>query len=138
MTHPTAYRIAIGIAGTTGFILLWINAAAGIIGDGPINVMYLGVLAVALAGALIAQFQPRGMAWTLFATALAQVLVPVVALLIWSVGGQELLLDPHSPHPPFHPGILPVFALNAGFAALWTVSALFFRRAATNGTPAVA
>ena len=137
MTHPTAYRIAIGIACGTGLILLWINVAVGIIGDGPINLMYLGVLAIALAGALLAQFQPRGMAWTLFATALAQVLVPVVALLIWKAGGRELLLDPHSPHPPFHPGVVPVFALNSGFAALWIASAIFFRRADAKGVPAV-
>src|SRR4029453_842746 len=37
----TAYRAAVGVACATGFILLWINAAAGIIGDGPVNLMYL-------------------------------------------------------------------------------------------------
>jgi hypothetical protein len=124
-----AYRAAVGIACATGFVLVFINAAAGIIGDGPVNVMYLGVLAVGFLGALIARFQPRGMALALFATALAQMLVPVIALAIWKAGWQHLLTDPNSPHPPFHPGIAPVFGLNAVFAMLWVGSALLFRRA---------
>ena len=124
-----AYRAAGGVACATGFILLWINAAAGIIGDGPVNLMYGGVLAVGFIGAFIAHFQPRGMSRALFATALAQMLVPVIALVIWQAGWQDLLIDPNSPHPPFHPGIAPVFGLNAIFAMLWVVSALLFRRA---------
>jgi hypothetical protein len=57
-----AYRAAVGIACLTGFVLVFINAAVGIIGDGPVNLLYLGVLAVGFAGALIARLQPRGMA----------------------------------------------------------------------------
>jgi hypothetical protein len=125
----TAYRVAVGVACATGFILFWMNAAVGIIGDGPVNLLYLGVFAVGLAGALIARFQPRGMALALVATAVAQMLVPVIALVIWKAGWQDLLIDPNSPHPPFDPGIAPVFGLNAVFATLWVVSALLFRSA---------
>jgi hypothetical protein len=125
-----AYRVAVGIACATGFVLVFINAAAGIIGDGPVNLLYLGVLAVGFVGALIARFEARGMALALFATAVAQMLVPVIALLIWKAGWLDLLMDPNSPHPPFHPGIGPVFGLNAVFAVLWVVSALLFRHAA--------
>jgi hypothetical protein len=125
-----AYRAAVGIACATGFVLVFINAAAGIIGDGPVNLMYLGVLAVGFVGAIIARFGARGMALALFATAVAQMLVPVVALVIWKAGWQELLIDPNSPHPPFDPGIAPVFGLNAVFAVLWVVSGLLFRHAA--------
>jgi hypothetical protein len=124
-----AYRIAVGIACATAFVLVWINAAAGIIGDGPVNLLYLGVLAIGFAGAFIARFRPRGMALALLATAVAQMLVPVMALVIWRAGWQQLLVDPTSPHPPFHPGIRPVFALNAVFTMLWALSALLFRRA---------
>lgn len=124
-----AYRVAVGIACATGFVLVFINAAAGIIGDGPVNLMYLGVLTVGLVGAFMARFQPRGMALALFATAVAQMLVPVIALAIWKAGWQNLLIDPNSPHPPFHPGIGPVFGLNAVFAMLWIVSALLLRHA---------
>jgi hypothetical protein len=120
------------VACATGFILFWINAAVGIIGDGPVNLMYLGVLAVGFLGAFIARFQPRGMALVLFATALAQMLVPMFGLVIWKAGFESLLTDPSSPKPPFDPGIVPVFGLNAVFAMLFVVSALLFRRASTN------
>ena len=130
MGNTIAYKVAVGIACATGFVLVWINAAVGIIGDGPVNLMYLGVLAVGFVGAFIARFQQRGMALALFATAVAQMLVPVVALVIWKAGWEDLLIDPNSPNPPFDPGIAPVFGLNAVFAMLWVVSALLFRHAA--------
>ena len=133
MAGGTAYRIAIGIAVAATLVLFFINAAAGIIGDGPVNLMYLGELAVGFVGAFIARFQPRGMALALFATAVAQMLIPVIALVIWKAGWQDLLIDPNSPHPPFHPGIAPVFGLNAVFAMMWVVSALLFRKAAHGG-----
>jgi hypothetical protein len=124
-----AYRAAVGIACTAGLLLVWVNAAVGIIGDGPVNLMYFGVLAVGFIGAFIARLQPREMALALFATAVAQMLVPVIALVIWKAGWQDLLIHPNSPHPPFDPGIAPVFGLNAFFSALWAVSALLFRHA---------
>lgn len=124
-----AYRAAVGVACVTGFILFWMNAAVGIIGDGRVNFMYLVVLAVGFVGAFIARFQPRGMALAFFATAVAQMLVPVIALVIWKAGGHDLLIDPHSPNPPFDPGIAPVFGLNAVFAMLWVVSGVLFRHA---------
>ena len=117
-----------------GFVLVFINAAAGIIGDGPVNLMYLGVLGVGFVGAGIARFQPRGMALALFATAVAQILVPVVAFVIWNAGWLDLLVEPNSPHPPFHPGVAPVFVLNGVFAALWVGSALLFRHAGNSGS----
>ncbi len=125
----TAYRAAAGIACVTAFVLAWINAAAGIIGDGPVNSMYFGVFVVGFVGAMIARVEPRGMAIALFATAAAQMCVPVIALLMWNAGWQDLLFDPNSPKPPFDPGIAPVFGLNAVFAVLWTVSGLLFCRA---------
>jgi hypothetical protein len=111
-------------------VLLWINAAAGIVGDGPVNALYVGVILVGCAGAFIARLQPCGMALALLATAIAQMSVPVMALAIWKAGWQDLLTDPGSPHPPFHPGIGPVFGLNAAFALVWLVSAWLYHRAA--------
>jgi hypothetical protein len=113
-----AYRAAVGIACATGLFLVWVNAAVGIIGDEELaNAMYLGVLAVGFMGASIARLQPRGMARALFATALAQALVPLIAL-IWV------------PPVDFTPGVMPVLGLNACFVAAWVVSALLFRHAA--------
>jgi hypothetical protein len=113
----TAYRAAVGVAGTTAVLLLWVNGAVGIIGDGPGNLMYFGVPAMGVIGAFVAGLEPRGMARALFVMALAQMLVPVMALVIWN--------------PPFAPGVLPVFVLNGIFAGLWLTSAGLFRRAAS-------
>src|SRR5215217_5994967 len=82
MTGNVAYRAAVGVAVVTAFILIWINLAVGIIGseDNPANLMYGGVLAVAVLGGLIVRFQPHRLAQVLVATALAQILVGIIAL----------------------------------------------------------
>lgn len=117
----TAYRTAVGVAVVTAVLLVWINAAVGIIGDGPVNLMYFGVVAVGLIGAGIAGFRPRGMSRALFAMALAQALVPVIALIIWKPSFSE------------PPGVVGVFFLNAFFVMLFVGSALLFRHAAHVG-----
>ena len=91
MTGNSAYRAAVGVALAAAFILVWVNLAVGIIGseDNPANVMYGGVLAVGIIGAIIARFQPHGMARALVATALAQALVAVIALIAgWGSTGR--------------------------------------------------
>ena len=112
-----AYWAAVGVAVVAALLLVWLSLGVGIIGrDGdPANRMYFGVLAVGLAGAVIARFRPRGMVRALLAMALAQMLVAAIALLAglgrpWS-GPLELLL------------------LNGFFVALFVASALLFRRA---------
>nr|WP_141734049.1 hypothetical protein [Oligoflexus tunisiensis] len=114
----TTYRIAVGVALATAFILIWLSLGVGIIGrDGdPANIMYFGVLAVGIMGALIARFRPAGMARALFATALAQTLVAVVAL---AAG----LGRPWS-------GPLELSILNGIFIALFLASAWLFHRSA--------
>ncbi len=81
-TADYAYRAAVGVALLTAFILVWVNLAVGIIGNenNPANLVYVGVLAVGIVGAIIARFKPYGMARALFATALAQALVGVIVL----------------------------------------------------------
>lgn len=66
-----AYRVAIGLALLATFLVTWINLAVGIIGepDNPANLMYYGVPAVALFGALLARFHPGGMSVALFVAA---------------------------------------------------------------------
>lgn len=114
-----AYRIAAGVALATGLILVWINGAVGLIGseDNPANLMYAGVLAVGVIGAVIARLKPMGMARALSATAIAQLLVPVVALILW--------------RSDFSPGLVPVFGLNFFFVLMFATSALLFRHAGT-------
>ncbi len=118
-TGNTAYRAAVGVALAAAFILVWVTGAVGIIGneDNPANLMYGGVLAIGIIGAIIARFQPHGMARALFATALAQALVAVIALAagLGSTG-------PISP--------LDILALTGFFVALFVGSALLFWKAA--------
>lgn len=115
----TAYRVAVGVALGASLILVWLNLAVGLIGseDNPANLLYLWVLFVGLIGTGIARFQPKGMSRALFATALAQALVPVIALIIWT---------PSFAAPP---GLVGVFTLNTLFVTLFAFAALLFRHA---------
>jgi hypothetical protein len=118
-TANTAYRAAVGVALVAAFLLIWINLAVGIIGseDNPANLMYGGVLAVGIIGAVIGRFEPHGMVCALVAMALAQALVAVLALIFrWGSHGENW--------PPV------IVVLNGFFAALWLGSAWLFRRAA--------
>jgi len=108
--RDSAYQTAVGIALGAALLLVWVNLAVGMIGNenNPANMMYLGVLAVGFLGAVIARFRPRGMAHALFATAVAQALVGMIAL-VGRMGGAPVL--------------------DAVFIAAWTGSAMLFRRA---------
>lgn len=105
----SAVRAGAAVALVAAFLLIWINAAVGIIGseENPANRMYAGVLAVGRAGAVVARFRSRGMACALVATALAQGLVATL-LAGWGSAG----------------------AINVVFAGLWVLSAWLFQRAA--------
>ena len=109
----TVYRAALALAFATAFLLLWFNAAVGEPGDSP-GLLFVAVIAVLIIGALIARFRPRGMTYALSATALAQALVAVIAMIAWR---QYLELS----------------ILNGFFIALWVASAILFRRATRHG-----
>ncbi|MFC3661329.1 hypothetical protein [Luteimonas notoginsengisoli] len=105
------YRAAAGMAILTGFVTIWVNLAVGMIGDegNPYNLLFAGVLAIAVFGAAFARRRPRGMALAMAATALAQAAVAGVAL----AAGVDL------------PGAL----CSGVFAAPWLLSALLFELA---------
>ena len=105
-----AYRTAVGLALAAALILVWMNLAVGTEDDSP-GLLLFGVLVVGIIGAIIARFRPHGMARALFATALAQALVAVIAMIAWEQYFEVLIL-------------------NGFFIALWVGSALLFRRAA--------
>jgi hypothetical protein len=119
VTGSAAYRAAVGVAVVAAFVLIWMNLAVGIIGseDNPANLMYGGVLAVAVLGGLIVRFEPHRMAHVLLATALAQALVGIIALSagLGSTGANW-------------PRVIMV--LTGFFSGLWLLSAWLFRRAA--------
>lgn len=85
LSDNTAYRAGAGIAIITAFLTVWVNLAAGMLGSerNPANLLFGGVLAIGVIGALVARFRPRGMVRAMQATALAQAAMAVYAL----VGG---------------------------------------------------
>lgn len=111
MTGNTAYRAAVAIAIVTAFLTVWVNGAVGMLGseDNPDNLLFGGVLVIALIGAVIAWFRPRGMAFAMGAAALAQAGMTVYAL----VGGYAEVV--------VHVG---------AFIVPWLVAAQLFRKAA--------
>ena len=116
VTERNAYRAAVAIAVTAAFLSAWINLAVGIVGteDNPANLIYAGVLAVAAVGALLSCFRPLGMARAMVATAIAQGLA-FVAALVTGLG---------------FTGPITVF-----FSALWLICAWLFSKAAREQTP---
>lgn len=128
-THSTAYRTAVGVALAATFILFWMIGAVGFMGNDHEHrndLMYIVVPIVGIIGAVIARFQPLGMARAMFATALAQMLVPVIVV----IAGLNLV--------PISISELISFTLivNGPFAALYVGSAWLFRKAAREQRPA--
>jgi hypothetical protein len=110
-----AYRIGSLIAVLAAFLLLWSNLAVGMIGseNDPYNLLFGGVLAVALVGAIAARFRPTGMAIATAAAGVAQVAI--------AVGG--IATDPRG---AFFSSIL---------GGLWLLAALLFRKSAEGPAP---
>ena len=112
------YRLASALALATSLMLIWLSLGVGIIGaDGDsANVVYFGVIATGLIGAVVVRARAAGMMRVLIAMATAQALITLLAVLgewgmPWS-GPAELIL------------------LNGFFIALFVASAWLFRRSA--------
>ncbi|MBB6184066.1 hypothetical protein [Oleiagrimonas soli] len=118
----TAYRAASAIALLTLLMLVWANLAVGILGTeaDPANLMYAGVVGVAVIGALLARFRARGMAWALVAAALLLTVIAVVAL----TAGLAVPRD----NP------LPTLMAHGIFIALLLTAAWLYRRAARDAS----
>lgn len=118
----SVYRYAAVIAVATALMLVWVNLAVGVLGseDNFANLMYFGVIAVAIVGAVLARFRPRGLAWAMFVTALAQASTILIALI---VGVQ------HYPES----SVVEIFAVNGFFMMGWVVAGLLFRWAGESG-----
>ncbi|MDP9066767.1 MAG: hypothetical protein M3N53_00270 [Actinomycetota bacterium] len=123
-TYRSAYRAATAVTLATTFILVWLALGVGILGaDGDrANLMYGGVLAVGIIGAITARFKPHGMSRALVAMALAQALVTVIALV---AGVHRSGVSP----------VAEIVLLNGFFVALFLGSAWLFRNAAENNHP---
>ena len=122
--RSVAYRAAAGLALAAALFLVWAGLAVGIIGEtgDPADLMYAGVLAVGMIGAIVARFRPHGMARTLLVVAFAQALVAAIAL----IAGKH-----HDPVSSF----TEIARVNALFVALFIGSAGLFRLAARRQPP---
>lgn len=111
LARDKAYLVAAAIAVGASFLTVWANLAVGIIGseNNPVNDIFFGVVAVAFLGALLARLRPRGLAWAMVATAVAQL---AACLYAW-LGGHGY-----------------VFVFTAVMCGLWLAAAQLFRHAA--------
>lgn len=118
-TRSRAYRAGVAAALAAAFLLIWINGAVGIIGDegNPGNLPYLGVVLIAIAGAIVTRARAAALARVMTLVAIANLLVPALAL--------AGVADPVE--PVFRPEV-PI--ATAFFAGMWLVSAWLFRKAA--------
>jgi hypothetical protein len=114
-----AYRFGVAVAVAAAFLLVWVNLAVGFLGDegNPANLMFLGVIAVAIAGALAARSRPAAMTRAMLATAATQVLAGSVGFGAgWAAPGGQ--------------GTYEVAMGTSLFTALWLLAAWLFRKAA--------
>ena len=117
-----AYRFASAFAVAAAFLLVWVNGAVGFLGDegNPANLMFLGGIMVAIAGAVIVRARPAGMAQVLLVTAAAQLLAGIIGFAAgWASPGRQ--------------GIYEVVMGTTLFTSLWLVSAFLYSRAARAG-----
>lgn len=112
----TAYRAGMGLAVAGGFFLVWVHLAVGIIGNDTNreNLMFAGVVAVGIIGALVARFRSRGMARAAAAMAIAQTLACLVAVFMFAADHEKG----------------PIAILSAILVLVWSVSAVLFSLAA--------
>ena len=113
-----AYQAGVVVALGTGILNLWVTGAVGIIGseNNPGNLLYLGVVALAIAGAIVAGGRASRMVWAMALAAFATLSVPVFAY----NGVANPASDVMAPE---------VFIATGVFAAAWALSAFFFHRA---------
>lgn len=118
-TQKTTYRAAVGLAIGTALFLVWLMGAVGVIGieGDPADLMYFGVLAIGISGAIVARLQPDGMARAMLVTAAATGVVAVIALMLGR-------------HQAEYSSVLEILGLNGMFATLFAGSAWLFRSAA--------
>lgn len=114
-----ALRTAWSLALISGFLMVWVNMAVGLLGgeSNPLNMLLLAVPLVGVAGAALARLQPRGMALSLLAMAAVQLALAAIA---FARGWR-----------PLPQGPLDIWGPNGFFALLFLIAAVLFWSAAT-------
>jgi hypothetical protein len=105
------HRVGIAVALGAALLLVWVNEAVGLVGseNNPANLLYYGVLALGVAGALVARLRPQPLAWVMLAVAAAHLLAGAAARLS---------------------GAGSAWVATLLFTPLWLGAAWLFRRAA--------
>ena len=119
------YRLGAAVTVLAGLGLVWVNLAVGFLGDegNPANLMFLTVLAVAVGGAVLSHAHPAGMARTMLAAAVVQVLVAGVGYAVgWASPGGK--------------GLFEVILGSTLFGGLWLLAAALFGWAARDASRA--
>ncbi|HEX8380244.1 MAG TPA: hypothetical protein VF619_06830 [Allosphingosinicella sp.] len=117
-TRSRAYSAGAIVAAGAALLLFLVNGAVGYIGgeDDPVNLVFFGVLTLALGGAIIVRFRPEGMARAMAVTAGAQVVAGALALAMV-------------------PDVRGFLIGTAMFVPLWLLSSWLFSRAAREERP---
>ena len=105
-----AYRAGVGMAAAASFLTVWTT----IVRDDGSGMAYFLVVMAALVGGFAAWFRPAGMARTMVGVAIMQ------ALLGLAVATAPVTAD-------LSDGPFRALLFNGVFAALWLISAAFFR-----------
>lgn len=116
LSNSIAYRVGVLGAVGTSILLFWVNGAVGFLGDegNPANLIFLGVIVIAVLGSVLAGFRAKGMAHAMFAAAAAQALIGAAAIPAgWA-----------SPGPA---GLYEVAMGSTLFVSLWLISGGLFR-----------
>ena len=113
MTGPyesRAYGVGMAVAFVTSFLIIWTS----IVRDDGQALGNFGVIMAAMVGAFAAWFRPAGMARTMLAVAAMQMLI-----------GLAVATTPITAVVP--DGVFKAWVSSSVFAALWLLSAAFFR-----------
>jgi uncharacterized protein involved in response to NO len=110
MARNNKYRLAVAFALAAAFLIVWASGAVGMIGDedNPYNLLFLGVIVLALVGAIAARFRASWMALAMAVAAAAHAAVSIFGMLTDVRGGIVSLV----------------------LAGPWLLSAFLFRKAA--------
>jgi hypothetical protein len=122
--NRTMYRSAIAIAlGAALFLVLGIGALGVIGAEGDrADMMFLGVLAIGLVGAIATRLRPEGMVWTMVTMAAATMIVGVIAI----ASGE---------HEAPATSVAEILGLTGMYASLFAASAWCFRRSTRSPAP---
>lgn len=118
LSRNVRYRVAAVLALMAGFLMVWVNMAVSIIGDGdhPANVLYFVVVMGGLVGIVASRCRPAGLATTLYLMVIALVLIAMGVIVSGTLPASTSALD--------------LLGITGFFSMMFLASALLFRQAA--------